>query len=210
MKNGDFVYIDYIGRLESGEIFDLTDAELAKKEKIYSSKMAYKPIPIVLGEHFVIPGIEDALLEMKIGDEKDISISPEKGFGSRDPKLVRVMPKNMFRDEIKPGMVVDAGGMRGRVQSINAGRVRVDFNNPMAGKVLNYKIMARSKAEKDDEKVKALMEYFGAEPKIESEEKELEIFAMLPPQLKPKLSELVFKHTVFEKIKFIEIFEKKK
>ena len=33
MQKGDFVRIAYIGRLESGEIFDLTDAEIAKKEK---------------------------------------------------------------------------------------------------------------------------------------------------------------------------------
>ena len=42
MNNGDFVRIDYVGRLETGEIFDLTKEDLAKKEKVYNKNIKYK------------------------------------------------------------------------------------------------------------------------------------------------------------------------
>ncbi|MBI5347194.1 MAG: peptidylprolyl isomerase [Candidatus Aenigmarchaeota archaeon] len=208
MKKGDFVYISYIGRLESGEIFDLTDEETAKKEKILNTNMKYSPVPVIVGEKFIIPGIDEALLEMKIGDEKELTIEPEKGFGKRDSKLLKVFPKSMFKNDVKAGMVVDMGGMPGRIQSVEAGRVRVDFNNPMAGKVLRYKIKVEKKVEKDDEKVKAFFEYFSIKPEISVKENELEIISAIPQQLRKRASEIIFKYTKIEKIKFIEVCEK--
>ncbi len=209
MQKGEFVYISYIGRLESGEIFDLTYEEIAKKEKIHNPNMKYGPIPVIIGERFVIPGIEEALQEMKVGDEKDVTVPPEKGFGKRDPKLVRVFSKSMFKDEPRPGLVIDMGGMPGRIQSVEAGRVRIDFNNPMAGKVLNYKIKVEKKVGEDGEKAEALFEYFGLKPKMALKEKELEVTAAIPPQLKQRIAELLFNYSKIEKIKFVEIFEKK-
>src|SRR3989344_2276698 len=80
MKKGDFVKISYTGKLETGEIFDLTDAETAKKEGIYSSKIAYGDLPIIVGANFMIKGLDNALLDLNVGDKKDIEIKPEDGF----------------------------------------------------------------------------------------------------------------------------------
>ena len=75
MKEGDFVHIDYVGRLSAtGEIFDLTDAELAKKEGIYSEKTRYGPALVIMGAHMVIPGIEKQLLQMKVGEGREFVV----------------------------------------------------------------------------------------------------------------------------------------
>ena len=88
MKKGDFVKINYVGRLESGEIFDLTDIELAKKEKLFNEKVKYGPGPVILGEGFVVKGLEKALESMNSGDKKTLEVRPEEGFGERNPELI--------------------------------------------------------------------------------------------------------------------------
>src|SRR3989338_11147763 len=98
MQKGDFVRINYIARLESGEIFDLTYEDVAKQQNVYNPKVVYKPIPIIIGAGFVLRGIDNQLLTMNIGDKKTFEIPPEEGFGQRDPKLVRVVQKRVFKD----------------------------------------------------------------------------------------------------------------
>ena len=102
MKTGDFVKIDYIGRLESGEIFDLTYEDVAKKEKIHNEKIKYKPVSIIVGAGFVIPGLDKAISEMELNEKKKIKIAPEEGFGKRNPDMVKVVPKNAFKGDFEP------------------------------------------------------------------------------------------------------------
>ncbi len=213
MKKGDFVKVAYVGRLETGEIFDLTDAEIAKKEGIYSPKIMYRDLPVVVGARFLIKGLDKALLETEIGDKKTIEIKPEDGFGERDTKLVRTVQRKFFKDqkvEPRQGMIVDFGGMKGRIQSVDAGRIRVDFNNPLAGHVLKYDIEIKEKIEEPIEQVKALLEFFGAsnvDPKIEGNTVTINI--RLPGQLKEQVSSLIIEHVNgIEKVNFVESYQK--
>ncbi len=214
MEKGDFVKIGYIGRLETGEIFDLTDEEVAKKEGIHNPNITYADLPVIIGANFLIKGLDNALMGMKVGDKKDIEIKPEDGFGQRDAKLVRTVPKKAFKDqkvEPRQGMIVDFGGMKGRIQSVDAGRVRVDFNNPLAGHVLKYHLEVKEKIEGNDNKVKAILQYFGAKdvtPVIK--EKEVDIPSAIHPQLKEKISTLILEYVKpIEKVNFVESFGKK-
>ena len=84
MEKGDFIRIAYVGRLESGEILDLTDEELAKKEGIFNKKARYVPIPVIIGAGFVLPGLEKALEGMGLNEKKDVMVEPKDGFGERD------------------------------------------------------------------------------------------------------------------------------
>ncbi|MCS7123542.1 MAG: FKBP-type peptidyl-prolyl cis-trans isomerase, partial [Candidatus Aenigmarchaeota archaeon] len=71
MNTGDFVYIDYVGRIkDTGEIFDLTKEDLAKKEGIYKPEIKYKPIPIIVDAKFILSGLNKALKEMKVGEKR--------------------------------------------------------------------------------------------------------------------------------------------
>lgn len=213
MEKGDFIKLDYVGRLETGEIFDLTTEETAKKEGLYNPKTKYRPVPIIVGEGFMIKGIDKALLDMKVGEKKDIELSPEESFGQRNPKLVRTVPRTAFRQqnvEPKPGMIVDFSNLKGRIQSISSGRIRVDFNNPLAGKKLKYNLEIKEKIEKPLDKIKALLDFFGSEGPASVEDKEAKISAQLPKESRARLSKLILKYMEdIEKITFFESYERK-
>jgi FKBP-type peptidyl-prolyl cis-trans isomerase SlyD len=216
MEKGEFVKIDYIGRLESGEIFDLTKEDVAKKENVYNPKINYKPVPLVVGAGFTIKGIEKALENMKVGEKKEIEVSPKDGFGKRNPEMIRTMPKKVFEGKVEPvqGLVVDFSGMKGRVQSVSGGRVTVDFNNPLSGKTLKYEIEVREKIENDKNKVESILEFFGIEnvnARINNDIVDIE-GPRIPNELKDRVSKLIIDYVKpdgksIEKIRFIDTIE---
>lgn len=214
MKKGDFVRISYVGRLESGEIFDLTDAETAKKEGVFDPRITYTDLPVIIGANFMIPGLDEAVEKMNVGEKKEIEIEPEKAFGQRDAKLVRVVPKKVFKDqkfEPSPGMIVDFGGSKGRIQSVDAGRVRVDFNNPLAGKKLKYSVEVKERIDNPKDQVGAIMDFFGAKDvDVRVEGASVSINFRLPQQLKERVSSLVLQHVKgIEKVNFVESYGRK-
>ena len=214
MQKGDFVKVSYVGRLESGEVFDLTDVETAKKEGIYNSKIAYGDLPVLVGAKFLIKGLDDTLLGLNVGEKKEVEVKPDDAFGERDAKLVRTVPRKFFRDqkvEPRQGLIVDFGGTKGRIQSVGGGRVMVDFNNPLAGHVLKYTIEVKEKIDNVDDQIKSVFEFFGIrdiEPKIEGDK--LSVNARLPGQIKERISSLIIEHVKgVEKVDFVESYEKK-
>ncbi len=213
MQKGDFIKVNYVGRLESGEIFDLTEEDVAKKEKLYNDKMRYSPVPVVLGEGFLVKGLEDAIEHMKIGERKTVKVQPKDGFGERNPGLIKVVNEKEFEKQNlnpKPGMIVDFGGIKGRIQSTASGRVTIDFNNPLAGKVLDYEIEIVEKVDTAENQIKAILEFYGADTKVNVEGSDVKINAAIPsPQLKARIADLVLKHIKgIEKIDFIETYTK--
>ena len=207
MKKGDFIRINYIGRLESGEIFDITDEAAAKKEKVYNDKMKYGPLPVVVGANFLISGLDKAVEDMNVGDIKDITILPEDAFGQRDPKLVKTVNASVFRDNKtspQQGMIVNFSGMKGRIQSVSGGRVRIDFNNPLSGKTLLYHVEII-------EKIESVLEFFGVnDASIKINDNEAEISARIPDKMKETISDIITSNVEgIAKIKFSETFEKK-
>ncbi len=164
MKEGDFVHIDYVGRISAtGEIFDLTDEAMAKKEGIHNEKTRYGPALVIVGAHMVIPGIEKRLEQMKVGDEQEFDVQPEEAFGRRNPKLVMIVSRAKFlKENINPfpGMFVDIDGRQAKIQSVSGGRVRVDLNNPLSGKDLHYKVRVVKQFEKPFDKADALIKHY--------------------------------------------------
>lgn len=164
MQAGDFVSIDYVGRVKgTGEIFDLTDAELAKKEKIYSENVRYGPITVVVDAGFVIKGLDDALREMKVGEKRKVEVSPDKAFGERRADFIKLIPMSNFKQQDitpEPGSYVTINGFRGRVISTDGGRVRIDFNHPLAGKDLEYELEVKGVITDVKEKIISIVHYF--------------------------------------------------
>jgi FKBP-type peptidyl-prolyl cis-trans isomerase 2 len=209
MKDGDFVEIEYVGRLkDTNEIFDLTDEELAKKEGIFNEKAKYGPIKIVLGEKLVLEGLEEIIRGMNPGEEKTEALPPEKAFGERKADLVKVVPEaELRRQKINPvpGMILDMGEYKAKIQSVNSGRVRIDFNNPLAGREIEYKIKVSRAIEDTNEKAAIIVEFFcrdAAEVKIDGSKAKIEAKAQLPEQVMQKVSELLKKHLSVEKVVF--------
>ncbi|BAD84630.1 FKBP-type peptidyl-prolyl cis-trans isomerase, fused to C-terminal uncharacterized domain [Thermococcus kodakarensis KOD1] len=167
VQKGDVIRLKYTGRIkETGEIFDTTDEEIAKQAGIYKENGVYGPVPIAVGAGHVIQGLDEQLEGLEVGKKYEIEVPPEKGFGKRDPKLIKTFTLGQFRRQGLipfPGMPVEIeteGGrkLRGRVLTVSGGRVRVDFNHPYAGKHLVYEVEVVEKIDDPIEKVKALIE----------------------------------------------------
>jgi FKBP-type peptidyl-prolyl cis-trans isomerase 2 len=162
VAKGDIVRMDFDGWVEdSNELFDTTNAQTAQDNGVFNEKIQYNAIPVLVGGGRIFQGLEEALENAEIGKEYDIVIPPEKAAGARDPKLVEMIPLREFlRQEVEPhiGMEINIKNRLGTVTAITAGRVRVDFNRRLAGKSLKYHFKVLSKAQNDDEKVKAVLE----------------------------------------------------
>ncbi|HEY5538948.1 MAG TPA: peptidylprolyl isomerase [Thermoplasmata archaeon] len=162
---GDIAYIEYdvwvVGGGEQRTLHDTTHADVAKAADKYDEKGAYVPVAVVVGKGRSLKGLDEALLGASVGDTKDVVIPPEKGAGERDPKLVRLIPMRDFerRDiEPEPGKEVAIDGRRGTITLVTAGRVRVDFNNPLAGRTLVYKVTVAKRAETEEERIRAVLD----------------------------------------------------
>jgi FKBP-type peptidyl-prolyl cis-trans isomerase 2 len=150
---------------------------------------------------------------MKVGEKKEIEVAPEKGFGQRDAKLVRIVPNKVFKDQKfdpMPGMIVDFGGTKGKIQSVDGGRVRVDFNNPLAGHKLKYSVEVKEKIDNPQDQVRAILDFFGAkDAEVKVEGPSATINFRLPQQLKERVSGLVLQHVKgIEKVSFVESYGK--
>ena len=158
MKQGDFIKIDYEARVVNTELlFDTTKPELALKNDISGAE---GPETIIVGERYVIKGLDEELEKHSVGDEFEVNILAEKAFGQRRTELVKIFPKQLFHKEQMnpiPGLVVNFLGLQGKILSASGGRVRVDFNHPMAGKAVKYKVKILEKVEKDEEKIEAII-----------------------------------------------------
>ncbi|AJC70856.1 peptidyl-prolyl cis-trans isomerase [Thermococcus guaymasensis DSM 11113] len=167
VEKGDVIRLRYTGKIkETGEIFDTTEEEVAKQAGIYKENGVYGPVPIAVGAGHVIKGLDEQLEGLEVGKKYEIIVPPEKGFGKRDPKLIKVFTLGQFRRQgiiPFPGMPIEIeseGGrkIKGRVLTVSGGRVRVDFNHPYAGKHLVYEVEVVEKVEDPIEKVKAMIE----------------------------------------------------
>jgi len=217
MKHGDFVRVDYVAKIkETSEIFDVTDVEIAKKEGIYDPRTEYGPVTLVVGGEWTIKGVEEALKEMKVGEKRTIEVPPTKAYGERRSELIKLIPASRFQEEPVPGAWVRVQGLRGRVLSVSGGRVRVDFNHPLAGKTLVYELKIREVVKSKLEKIKAIVHRFSgvkdAKPVVKKGE--VEITFQRPVEVLRASKQLAAREVIrwipsVKRVKFIDIFEEK-
>lgn len=167
MKEGDFLLIEFLGRVKlTGEIFDLSSEEEAKKAGIYNEKQKYGPGLVVIGAGMTMPGVEEQLKGMKLGDEREFEVPAEKAFGPRNRKLIKIISINNFYKQNMnpvPGAMVSIDNRDCKIKSVSGGRVMVDFNHPLAGKDLLYKARIVKKITDLKEKTDRLLDYYGLE-----------------------------------------------
>lgn len=104
------------------------------------------PASFTVGDGSLLPGFEKALFGLKAGDEAEIEIPPEAGFGQRNPANIQKVRRDSFSPdiELEPGLVVsfDNGGgeLPGVIRAVDEDEVTVDFNHPLAGQTLNFHV----------------------------------------------------------------------
>ncbi|VVB71427.1 Putative FKBP-type peptidyl-prolyl cis-trans isomerase [uncultured archaeon] len=174
-KNNDVVELMLTTMNQDNAVYDTNDIEVAKKNNIFDERIRYEPFVIPLGKNRIVKKLEEEVLKANENEEKTIEV--ENPFGERKAELVRVMSMNEFRSQDInpfPGMPIEIEGLKGKVQSVSGGRVRVDFNHDLAGQNVKYtfKILkiGSTPADKAGMLVKAYLKQFGeTTQKIEGE-----------------------------------------
>jgi FKBP-type peptidyl-prolyl cis-trans isomerase 2 len=92
VEMGDTVHVNYTGRFLDGTVFDTSDLDVAKSAGIYQEGRQYEPLEFQVGSGAVIPGFENGVLGMKVGEKKTLIIPPEDAYGHRDPSKIEVLP----------------------------------------------------------------------------------------------------------------------
>jgi len=158
---GDVVLAEFDAWIQdTKELFDTTSESVAKENDVYNEKMTYGAQPLIVGKGRLFPGLDESMLKAEVGKEYEVSIPAEKGAGPRDPKLVELHPVREFlKQEIEPrvGLEVTVKNKPAIITAVTAGRVRLDFNNKLAGRTLRYKYKITEKPEKPVEVVKLLL-----------------------------------------------------
>jgi FKBP-type peptidyl-prolyl cis-trans isomerase SlyD len=146
---------------DADRLYDTTDEAAAKEAGIYNEKVKYAPMSYIVGSKKLFPALDKAISEAKVGEEFTVEIPAEEGAGARNPKLIETHSiKEFYRQEINPypGLTVSLGNKSGVVLSVGAGRVKVDFNNVLAGHDLKYVMTVVEEITDDAEKAKAIIE----------------------------------------------------
>ena len=90
------------------------------------------------------PKVEQAMQGCRIGDRVELTLSPEEGYGHRQPELVLEMPTDEFTGEVpETGTTVDGELPDGRsltftVAGVSTHKITLDGNHPFAGKQLVF------------------------------------------------------------------------
>ncbi len=156
----DFVEIEYTGKLTDGTVFDTTNEKVAKEHHLHSPKQKYQPALVCVGERQLLAGLDAQLVDKELEKEYTVTLPPEKAFGKRDIKQVKIIPMNNFQQhnlQPRPGLQVDVDGEMGVVSRISGGRVIVNFNHPLAGKEVTYSYKVLRKVTDQKEKVSAFL-----------------------------------------------------
>lgn len=143
VKSGDTVQVDYVIKFENGTVFDTSIEDVAKEAGIYNAQRAYVPLNITVGSGQVIEGFDEGLIGMKEGEEKTLTIPPEKAYGEYNESWVQAVPLKDLNMSEKPevGQVYsNIYGYRFKVIAVNETHVTFDPNHELAGKTLIFNI----------------------------------------------------------------------
>ena len=144
---GNTVAVDYVGKTEDGKIFDTSLEQVAKDNALFSSQRAYAPLEFTVGSGQMIPGFENAVKGMHVGEEKTVSLNPDEAYGQvREDLVVSVSGAQFAQAGITPQVgetYQTAQGMTATVKSISGDTVIMDYNSPLAGKTLIFTITVK-------------------------------------------------------------------
>jgi len=132
-KNGDIVEVHYTGTLKDGTVFD--------------TSVEREPLKFTLGAGQMIPGFEQAVLGMKIGESKTVTIPADEAYGPHSDDLVRIINREELSPDLDPyvgqqlqGPGPGGGISVGTVTNVTDTTITVDFNHRLAGEDLTFEI----------------------------------------------------------------------
>ena len=133
VKNGDTVKVHYHGKLNDGTTFD--------------SSAGREPLEFEVGSGMVIPGFDEGVVGMTVGEKKTINIPAENAYGPVEEERILEFPIDRFPPDMKPevGMALNMSNGQGDqipvvITEVKEDAVILDANHPLAGQDLIFNI----------------------------------------------------------------------
>ncbi len=153
LVKGSLILTDYTATVkDTAEVFDTT------KNK---DTDAPKPKLVAVGEGWVLRGLDESLADMSPGEKKTIEVPPDKAFGARDPRKVRMIPLRKLGEDaekVSIGDTITIDKKEGVIRYIGSGRVQIDYNHRLAGKTIMYDLEVTKLLDSDDARSKAVVD----------------------------------------------------
>lgn len=147
VANNVVVGISYELKLDNGEVIDFTEDD--------------DTLEYLHGHMNIIPGLENELVGLKVGDKKDVVVKPADGYGEHDPDGLQEYPRDEFPEdmELSPGTMLmvrdtESGDVsEAVVKEVGDDMVKMDFNHPLAGQTLHFSVTVASLRAASDEEL---------------------------------------------------------
>lgn len=131
VKQNDTVRVHYTGKLNDVQVFD--------------SSLDREPLEVTLGQGMLIPGFEQALIDMEVNEKKTINIPKDEAYGDVKKELFHKVMNEQLPQDIKPeigmgltSMAEDGTQYQFRIAQVNDDHIIVDGNHPLAGQDLTF------------------------------------------------------------------------
>lgn len=134
VADGLVVSLAYVLRLDDGEEIDSAEND--------------DPLVYLHGAQNIIPGLEQALTGLKVGDARKVSVNPEDAYGDVDPEAYELVPYDAFPGDIdlEEGMelhMIDnetGRQMEAYISELRDDGALLDLNHPLAGETLHFEV----------------------------------------------------------------------
>ena len=223
MEDGAIIHVDYdLFSGETGDLIETTREEIAKEHEMHQEGRSYTPMVCIVGTGNLIAGFEAALKEAKVGKEVEVEIAPADAYGEKDASLVETISIDKLRRAVQDpnslylGAPVNINGRQGYLSYLAAGRARIDYNHPMAGKTLKYLFTVIKEVKGKEDKVLGLLESNSGHSGFEVSFKGDDLSIILPQamlfdtnaaMLKFRLVTMIRDAVECGKVSFVEVHE---
>ncbi|MGA3022362.1 MAG: hypothetical protein ABSE66_06110 [Thermoplasmata archaeon] len=213
-EKGDLVRLEFELWTEMGgktELLDTTHEEIAQKENSKTEGRTWGPRPHEVGGDYFPAAIENSLVGLAVGDEVAREFAPADAFGERDPNLIELFSMHqverlpeMRREDahLDVGTTLTVEGRRGRVVSLTAARVRVDFNPPFAGRKVRGKFKVVERITEPAEQALSVIELqYGRSSEFHVEVHEKTLTVKVPDRTKFDIAWMAAKPRVIDRLR---------
>ena len=223
MEDGAIIHVDYdLFSGETGDLIETTREEIAKEYEMHQEGRNYTPMVCIVGTGNLIAGFEAALKDAKVGKEVEVEIAPVDAYGEKDASLVETISIDKLRRAVQDpnslylGAPVNINGRQGYLSYLAAGRARIDYNHPMAGKTLKYVFTVIKEVKGKEDKVLGLLESNSGHSGFEVSFKGDDLSIILPQamlfdtnaaMLKFRLVTMIRDAVECGKVSFVEVHE---
>jgi FKBP-type peptidyl-prolyl cis-trans isomerase SlyD len=146
-------------KVNDGHVVSM-DYTLHVDGKVVDSSESSEPLQFIQGMGHIIPGLENELYDMKVGDNKQVVVSAKDGYGEVDTEAFMDVPRDAFPSDVplEKGTELELREQSGhpmfaRIETISEDNIRLNMNHPLAGKELHFDVKIAGLRPATDEEV---------------------------------------------------------